>query len=308
MTHFRPHNLPHKRASLGPDAVKVEGGALSSVVTGTVAVSSVAGTVTTSQVENLAGLNIAAGRITGASVIHKNGHNGAVGTTLVPISHGGVYPMPQVAGATTLRIKAGGNANDTAAGTGAREVTVQVLDETGALVEETIATAGASASSATTVTAIRLLDVWVSASGTYGTVSSSSHAADITIEDSGGTEDWGVISFATHNYGDGKAQIGAYTVPLGFSAYISSIEVLTDSSKTTELHLYTRKSILDPAAPYEPIETLLGFEGLTALVDYEPKIPINSIPALTDIFFLAKLDSTPVSTVSVIFEIILEAE
>ena len=51
----------------------------------------------------------------GFSVVHKFGKNDAIGTTVKPICLGGVWQMPQVANATTLRVKAG-NANDTAGG------------------------------------------------------------------------------------------------------------------------------------------------------------------------------------------------
>ena len=251
------------------------------------------------------GFNIAAGRVPGLSVIHKFGHNSAVGTTFVPISHGGVYQTPQVSGATTLRVKAG-NANDTAAGTGAREITLVGLDETGAEIIEAVPTAGISAGAASTTTFIRLYRAYVSASGTYATPSTSSHAADIVIENSAGGTDWATISFSTHGYGDGQTQIGAYTVPLGFKAYISTIELLTDSSKVTEVHMFTRQSILDTAAPYEAVRTLIAFEALTATVGYIPTAPIDSIPELTDIFFLARVTSTPVADVAVTFEIILE--
>ena len=94
------------------------------------------------------GFNIASGRIPGLSVVHKFGR-ASVGTTYSPVTFGGVYNTPQVAGATTLRVKAG-DANDTAAGTGAREVTLIGLDETGAEVTEAVATAGAAASATTT--------------------------------------------------------------------------------------------------------------------------------------------------------------
>ena len=68
-------------------------------------------------------LNVQRGNVPGASVVHKFGRNAAV-TTMAPIAFGGVYQTPQPASATTLRVKAG-NTNDTAAGSGAREITIQ---------------------------------------------------------------------------------------------------------------------------------------------------------------------------------------
>lgn len=89
-----------------------------------------------------------------------------------------------------MRIKAGGNAADTAAGAGAREVTLIGLDASGNVVTEAIATNGISASSATTNSFIRLYRAYVSASGTYATAAAGSHTAAIVIENSAGGTDW----------------------------------------------------------------------------------------------------------------------
>jgi len=127
------------------------------------------------------GIQVARGNILNAEVTHRFGM-ATVGTTFVPIADGLAYRTPQAGSATALRIKAGGNANDTAAGTGARSVRLTGLNATGVVVSETIATAGASASAATTATFIRLFDAEVVDSGTYGTQDAGSHAADIVID------------------------------------------------------------------------------------------------------------------------------
>jgi len=67
-------------------------------------------------------VDIARGVIGDFTRDHKFGRNNLVGTTYEPITSDGIFRSPQVSGATTLRVRAG-NANDTAAGTGAREVT-----------------------------------------------------------------------------------------------------------------------------------------------------------------------------------------
>ncbi len=74
---------------------------------------------------------ISRGLVDGQSVVHKFGR-GVVGTSFVPIAFGNIYRTPQPANATALRVKAG-DANDTAAGTGAREVMVQGLSATGGI-------------------------------------------------------------------------------------------------------------------------------------------------------------------------------
>lgn len=241
------------------------------------------------------------GNVANHSMVHKFGHNEAVGTTLAPITSLGTYPTPQVASATTLRVKAGGNANDTAAGTGAREITLQGLDETGALVEESIATAGASASTATTTTFVRLFRAYVSSSGTYATETTASHAATITIENGAGGTDWATIDL--NGFGLSQTTIGAYTVPLGKTAYLLGYKINAESTKVVDGIFFQRQSILDTAAPYEAMRIVFEISGLTDYRSHDFTAPI-AFPELTDIGFMAKV-STGTADVDVDFEILL---
>jgi hypothetical protein len=248
------------------------------------------------------GLEIAAGVLDDLSVVHKFGANAAVGTSLEVVSSNGVYRTPQVSGATTLRIKAGGNANDTAAGSGAREITLIGLDETGAEVTETLATAGASASSATTATFLRLFRVFVSASGTYATSAAGSHSAAITIENSAGTEDWAEIGATPFPLS--QSEIGAYTVPLGYTAYINNIIVAVESNKSATIIGFQRENILETAAPYTAMRTFLELGGAAGEEVFTPKTPFGPYPALTDIGFMGAL-SSGTGEIDVDFEILL---
>lgn len=246
-------------------------------------------------------INAVAGNTPSLSVVHKFGR-ADVGTSFVPVALGNNYRTPQVAGATALRVKSGGNANDTAAGSGAREVTLYGLDETGAEVEEAIATAGASASSATTTTFLRLFRVIVSASGTYATQSSGSHSADITIENSAGTEDWAVVS--SSGFPRGQSEIGVYTIPLGKTGYVKSIHISGDSTKTYDWILFKREGILETSAPYKAMRQMISEVGISGEVDYHPETPLGPLPALTDVGFLAKVPSST-GNIEVDFEILL---
>lgn len=232
-------------------------------------------------------IEVAKGNVPKHSLIQKFGMNYGLGTSYEPVSVGGVYNTPQVAGATTLRVKAG-NANDTAAGSGAREVTLEGLDETGALVTEAIATAGASASSATTTTFIRLFRVFVSSSGTYATAAAGSHSADIVIENGAGGTDWATI-YST-GFPHSQSEIGAYSVPLGKTAYLLDYRAFSDSSKSFEFLFFKRESILDTAAPYEAMRVQFEGVGITTTLDVELSGPIK-FDALTDIGFMAKTTS-----------------
>lgn len=232
-------------------------------------------------------------------IIHKFGRNPAVGTSFAPVSFGGIYQTPQVSGATTLRVKAGGNADDTAAGDGAREITLQGIDETGALATETLATAGESASSATTTTFIRLFRVHVSASGSYATASSGSHTASITIENGGGGTDWATID-AT-GFARAQSEIGVYTIPSGMTGHIFQAEGFTDSTKTTNALFFQRQNILETAAPFTAMRLLFEEFGEGGAFTFRPIRPIQ-IQGPTDIGFLAKVDAGT-AQVDVDFEI-----
>jgi hypothetical protein len=253
-----------------------------------------------SPVEKNFSLEVADGNVPGYSVVHKFGRHDAVGTTFEPISMGGGYQTPQAASATTLRVKAG-NANDTAAGSGAREITLVGLDETGAEVTEALATAGTSASSATTATFMRLYRAYVSDSGTYSTSTTGSHTADVTIENGAGGTDW--LTIDSTDYPRGQSEVGAYTVPLTKTAYIQSIRISVDSTKTATVMLLKRENILEAAAPYSAMRLQMQFGGVTGEAIVRLDTPMGPFPALTDILFMAKA-GTP-AEVDVDFEIIL---
>lgn len=248
----------------------------------------------------------ASGQNPQVSTINKFGR-ATVGTTLVPIGYaggtGGIYQTPQSGSATTLRIKAGGNANDTAAGSGAREVTLQGLDETGALVTEAVATAGASASSATTTTFIRLFRAWVSASGTYATSSAGSHSGSITIENGAGGTDWAVIDATVFPFG--QSEIAAYSVPLGYTAFLHRFDIQISSTKVVDAVFFTREGILKTAAPYDAMRNKQYYPGITESGFWKEfgHAPLRC-PELTDIGFMAKV-STGTSNVSIEFDMTL---
>lgn len=233
-------------------------------------------------------------------VIHKFGHNEDIGTTFEPVATGGIYRTPQVGGATKLRIKAG-NAADTAAGAGAREITLQGLNQLGVEVTETLATAGASASLDTTNTFIRFYRGWVSASGTYATSSAGSHVASIVIENAAGTEDWATIDL--DGFPVSQTEIASYSVPLGLEAYVFSIDMYVDSNKTADVLFFQRQNILETAAPYTAMRLISDYVGIVGPVPISPKFAIGPFPALTDIGFMAKAAQT--ANVEVNFEILL---
>lgn len=234
----------------------------------------------------------ALGGINGSTIINKFGRNAAVGTSLVPCTIGGVYRMPQVSGVATLRVKIG-NAEDLhTTGAGAREVTLQGLDETGALTTEAIATNGTSSGTASTTTWLRLFRVWVSESGTYGDSGAVSQAANIVIETTGGVA-WATITKDV--FGFCQSEIAFYTVPLGKKVILLDYNITFDTTKIVSFAFMKRESILDAAAPYEAFRLQFQGVGLDAPWQYSPSggMVFNE---LTDIgFFVSATSSSDVS-------------
>lgn len=244
-----------------------------------------------------AGFDIARGIADGHRVIRQFGRNDAVGGTFVPIVRGGNYRTPQVSGATTLRIKSGGNANDTATGTGARAVTLVGLDAAGRVITETLATAGASASAATTQAFLRLTDAFVSASGTYASQTAGSHAGTITIENGAGGTDWAVI--ADTDIARADAEIGVYSVPVNRSFYLMRVRLQIDEANKSNVVLFRRTGILQTAAPYDGMVMLEEYPAASGSLQFDYDPPIR-VPQLSDVGLMAKSSSSTITVCATI--------
>lgn len=251
-------------------------------------------------------LDISRGLATGIQSIKKFGRNDSLTTTIQPVALGGIYQTPQVASATTLRIKAGGNANDTAAGSGAREITLIGLDENFDEVSETLATAGASASAATTTTFTRVYRAYVSKSGTYATSAAGSHAGNIVVEDSAGTNDW--LTIDSSFFPISQSEIGAYSIPAGYTGYIKLRDVTADTGRSFDLIFFQRGNIDETAAPYTAMRgqsVLVGVDGGAIGQFGTQDVPFGPYAGPCDVGFMAKLTSGSGGKISVEFEIIL---
>jgi len=140
--------------------------------------------------------------------------------------------------------------NDTAAGTGAQVITLQGLDENGNSIEEDINMNGTTVTTETTNTFKRLNRAFVKEAGTYA----GSNFGEIDIEIDGTAtliaQITGLETVNTANYGLGQTQRGMYTVPLGFSGYITRIDVSVSSTKPGSIILYRQDNILATSAPF----------------------------------------------------------
>ena len=229
-------------------------------------------------------LDIARGLASGCRSFNKFGRNTSVGSSFVPVTRSGFYRTPQANAHVHLRIKAGGNANDTANGSGAREIVLIGIDEFGDYTTQALATAGASASAQTSKSFIRLFDVYVPKSGTYSTQTARSHAGTITIENAAGGEDWAVIVDGT--LGRGKTEMAVYTTPRDRSAAVRNITISSDSDRRANIVLYKRENILEVAAPYSSMLMVTEYPQSAGLFDVVFDPPLY-FPPLCDFGFLA---------------------
>ena len=241
---------------------------------------------------------ISQGNRSGYSLVHKFGKHEDVQTTYQALSVGGIYQAPQVSGAVALRIKAG-DANDSSAGTGARKILVQGLDETGAEVTESLNTNGASSGSVGSVTFMRVYRSYVEESGTYATGASQSHAASIIIESAAAAE-W--LTIDVTDVARSQSQIGNYTVPLGKEAYVFEYSLTTDSNKAVDFLFFKRENILQTSAPYSAKRVVREHVGIQGHYDGTFKGG-QKFDELTDIGWMVKSASAAIATVD--FEIVL---
>jgi hypothetical protein len=241
-------------------------------------------------------LEVAKGNVPGHSLVHKFGRNDSVPNgswAFVTLLGQTAWPL---SAATTVRIKAGGNAADTAAGAGAREITVQGIVATTFDEEaETIAPAGASASTATSKSFWRVHRKWVSSAGTYG----SANTGAIVLENGAGGTD--IITMAA---GEGQTQDALFTVPADKTGFLASVHVTTDSAKPVDVRCWVRENMDDTTAPVTSKRLKLFWDGIANSFNYRPYSPELSIMEKSDIWFEAQAGAGG-GEVSIDFELLL---
>lgn len=213
---------------------------------------------------------------------HKFGFNAAVGTTPEGVhTLGGPILFPT--SAQTVRIKIGGNAEDTADGDGARSVKVLGIDDNLNEIEETIATAGALASTPTVAKFWRVYRAFVEDVGTYGV----SNTADIVIENTTSFQE--LIGIPAT---DGQSQTSPVSTPRKRPLVITYLTLDVESTKIVSFKLFIREGFNRVVAPFcakriQLIPTKTP-EGIwPTLLD----TPIF-IPELTDVWIEAAVDLT----------------
>lgn len=218
------------------------------------------------------GLDQARGAVEGITAVNKFGRNLDVDTAYEPVVESGVLNL--ISAADEVRIKVGGDAADTAAGTGAREIEIQGIDENLDIATATIVTAGASASALTTTKFLRVFRALVTKAG-----SGEINAGAIIIETEAGTE---LLTVAADL---GQSQQAHHFTPRDHAAYIHHMRFSVPSSFDCDFRLYIRGP-WDDAAPARRV--IREYPGVDTTVDVDLSgLPLR-IPPKYDFWIEAK--------------------
>ena len=233
------------------------------------------------------GIESSKGNVPGHTVIHKFGRNSAISSTFAPITESSFYRTPT--SNTALEVVSN-DANDTSTGTGARSITYEGLQESGGnlvVVTNTVSLNGTTAV-ALPDSLIRLYRWRVATSGTYATQTSASHQGTLTIQESGGGNTWSTIVLNT--FGRAQSQIGCYTVPTGYTAFISEIVYSIENDKEAEILLYQRPGVLNTTAPFDAMRLVTEVSSARGVAEANYSAPFI-FEEETDILFFGKLKS-----------------
>lgn len=242
------------------------------------------------------------GNVPKHSIIQKFGSIDNVTTTLTPISTGGVYPTPTTV--TALEILSS-SANDAAAGTGARSVTIEGISDTNGAwtFESQTVTMNGVTPVAIPNSMRRVFRMYVATSGSYADATTPSHNSTITLRVSGGGATWSILA-SEGTFGLGQSEIGLYTVPAGYTAYFLDKNVTVEDSKSADVFLYVREGADTTSAPFTPMLVKELERNLSTNSKRQPKSPMFSMTGPADVGFMGKSTSTT-TDISVEFEILL---
>ena len=241
-------------------------------------------------------IEVAKGNVPKHSLVHVIGRNTAVANGSWELISNLSTSYTWLSAATTVRVKAGGNAADDASGDGARTIHVEGLDENLNYATEDITLAGASASSSTTTTFCRIFEAHVLTCGLYAT---PYNTGIIIIENTAGT-----IDLIEIDPTESQSEFCAYTIPTGYTAHLLSLAVQVDSTKPADIRLITRENIGDATPPVSAMRLRHFADGIEGEYEFIPNSPFLFIPAETDIFMEAEGDGAQ-TDVSADFELLL---
>lgn len=250
-------------------------------------------------------LDVKRGVVSGFSVVNKFGKNPAVGTgNIEDIWYtGGLYVWPTVA-STLEAISA--SANDTAAGSGARVITVEGITILGAPLSVDITMNGTTVTTATTEEFFRVNRAFVKDSGTYATGMSGSHDGLITIRISGVGATQCVLPIE-NSLPLGQTQIGRYSLGANETGYVFEMFENVAANKDATLYFQTRENADNVSAPFDARRVMVTPAFFTGLDNNVFRSALGPIVGMADMWWngIASVGGG-VTDISVDFGILIE--
>lgn len=177
-------------------------------------------------------INVSRTLIPGASRIQRTGYNPGVGTGETTIWNETTTPVAYPASAATLTVSSS-SANDTAAGTGARTVTLQGLDANYLVISETITLTGQTAVTST-LSYLRIGPLVTLTAGSGGKNAGVIYAGTGTV-----TAGVPATIYSSMGVGFNESHQSFYTVPAGCTGYLLDVSATSDTAGV-QILLYTR--------------------------------------------------------------------
>jgi hypothetical protein len=170
-------------------------------------------------------LQIARGQIMGHSTVNIYGYQTAVGTSFIPLwENASAYSYPSSA----ITMNLAGSAGDTAT------ILIQGLDANYVQISETLTLNGA--------TAVPTVNKYFRINGmSVSSGSPTNPSGAVTLKDVTNT-----TTYAQINTGTGKTQAGIYTVPAGYTFYLSRIEGYTSYNGNNANYVNYRNYAIGP--------------------------------------------------------------
>ncbi len=173
--------------------------------------------------------------------------------------------------------------------TGAQCIEIHGLSGTGVDIEEIICLNGTTAvdlaNSYIRINNIHLQSVGTQQGGNFGNITLRVDGGGDTLSQIQGFESTGSAT-----YGHGEDNGAIWTIPLNNIAYLTSLEVNVDSSKSANIVLYESEGGLRNASPFLPRRVLWQGFNITGRVEHNFTSYIKIKP-LTDLFFRAKIST-----------------
>lgn len=180
-------------------------------------------------------LDVARGKVKGATAIHILGNNDATSSSLEDMWEGttsGLYVFPAAGG---IQMEVAGGANDTAAGSGVQQVMIHYLDANYIQKSEFVEMNGATPVNTVATDILRVQNMHSSRVGSGGVA-----AGAITLESTDSA-----VEYTRIRAGINTSLTGVWTVPANQTLYITEWEtgaIATTANRTTEFFLRATSS------------------------------------------------------------------